>query len=145
MSVPTGMRVQREGVADFGSGVRAADHCGAYLEAVGGDDIRFAAVYVVEKGDAGRTVGVVLDALYYGRYSVFVSLKVNDTVSTLVTATNVPGGEVTFGVAAAGGFLTDCKRFFRRSSSDGTFEYADNFVPLPGSCGLEFSYCHLSN
>ena len=49
---------------------------------------------------------------------------------------------MTFGVAAAGRFLTDCKRLLWRSSSDGSFEYANNFVSLARCGGLEFSYCH---
>ena len=47
-----------------------------------------------------------------------------------------------FGVATSGGFLADCKRFLRCSSSDRTFEYTYNLVSLPRCRGLEFSYCH---
>ena len=49
---------------------------------------------------------------------------------------------MTLGIAAAGRFFTDCKRFLRCSSSDCTFKYTDNLVSLPRSGGLEFSYCH---
>ena len=42
---------------------------------------------LVEKGDAGRPVGVVLDALDYCGDSVEISLKVYDTVFALVSAT----------------------------------------------------------
>ena len=49
---------------------------------------------------------------------------------------------MTLGVAAAGRFLADCKRFFWRSGSDYTLEYANNLVSLPRCGGLEFSYCH---
>ncbi len=133
---------QGKSVSYFGSGISAAEERRTYLEAVGGDDVGLDAVNVVEKGDAGRPVGVVLDALYYCGDSVEISLKVYDTVFALVSATKVTGGEMAFVVATAGGAHTDCKRFFRCCSSDCTFEYTDNFVTLPGGCGLEFSYCH---
>ena len=59
-----------------------------------------------------------------------------------MASTQVTVGEMALGVATAGRFFTDCKRFFWRSSSDCTFEYANNFVSLPRCSGLEFSYCH---
>ena len=133
---------QRQAVAYFGSHVFAGNHGGADFEAVGRDDVRFGTVDVIQQGNACRAVGVVLDALDYGGYAVFVSLKVYDTVLAFVATAQVSGGEVAFGVASAAGALTDCKRFLRCSSSDGTFEYTDNFVSLPGGGGLEFSYCH---
>ena len=54
---------QGKSVSYFGSGISAAEERRTYLEAVGGDDVGLDAVNVVEKGDAGRPVGVVLDAL----------------------------------------------------------------------------------
>ena len=109
---------QGKSVADFGCCVGTAEKRCAYLKAVGGDDIGLNAVGVAEKSDAGRAVGVVLDRLNYCRYSVAISLKVYDTVFTLVPTAKVSSGEVAFVVAAAGGAFTDCKRFFRCRSSE---------------------------
>lgn len=75
---------QRQAVAYFGSHVFAGNHGGADFEAVGRDDVRFGTVDVIQQGDACRAVGVVLDALDYGGYAVFVSLKVYDTVLAFV-------------------------------------------------------------
>ena len=89
---------QGKSVSYFGSGISAAEERRTYLEAVGGDDVGLDAVNVVEKGDAGRPVGVVLDALYYCGDSVESSLKVYDTVFALVSTTKVASGEMTFGI-----------------------------------------------
>ena len=104
---------QGKGVADFGSGFGAADNGCAYFETVGGYDVCFCAVDVVEEGDAGRAVGIVLDALYYGGDAVFVSLKVYETEFALVAASKVTGGKVALGVTAARGAFSDCKRLLR--------------------------------
>ena len=117
---------QGECVAHFGSGVGAAEECAAYFKAVGGDDVGFNAVHVVEKSDASRAVGVVLDRFHYCGNAVAISLKVNDTVFTFVPTTKVASGEMAFVVTTAGGTFTDCKRFFRCSSSDCTFKDTDD-------------------
>lgn len=89
-----GDAAQRKGVADFGSGFGAAEECGADLESVGCDDVGFNTVDVVEKGDAGTAVGVVLDALHYCGDSVAISLEVYNAVFAFVATTEVPGGNL---------------------------------------------------
>jgi hypothetical protein len=79
-------------ITHFGSGIGAAENCCSDFQAVGCDDISFSSVDVVKERDAGRTVGIVLDRFYYCGNSVFVSLKVNDTVFAFVTTTKVTCG-----------------------------------------------------
>ena len=103
MSVPTGILLSGRALPTSAA-VGAAQNGSTYFKAVGGDDVGLCTVYIVEKGDAGRAVGIVLDALYYCGNAVVISLKVDDTVFTLVTTTKVAVGEVAFVVAAAGAF-----------------------------------------
>lgn len=146
---------QGKSVADFGSCVGTADYGLADFESVGCNDVGFCAVYVVKEGDAGLTVRIVLDCFYYGRYSIFGSLEVDDAVVALVAAAHVAVGQMAFGVTAAGGTLSTDKRFLWCISSGGAhdclaadfnglgaLEYTNNFVTLARSSGLEFFYCH---
>src|SRR5262249_939445 len=61
---------QRQAVADLRLDLRAADDLVAGLQPVRGEDVRLGAVLVLEQGDAGRAVRVVLDRLDGGRHAV---------------------------------------------------------------------------
>src|SRR4051794_17351120 len=85
--VAQGQRVARADVGLLAALQRVADaHLGR------GDDVALLTVEVVEQGDAGVAVGVVLDGGDLGRHAVLVPLEVDDAVLALVAATAVTGG-----------------------------------------------------
>ena len=92
----------RQGVArpDLGA-LTAAQHV-ADLDPGRGQDVALLAVVVVEQGDAGVAVGVVLDGGHRGRHAVLVALEIDDAVLLLVAAAAVAGRLAAVGVAAAG-------------------------------------------
>ena len=64
---------QRQAVADARLGLGAAHHVVARLQPVRGEDVRLLAVLVLEQGDAGRAVRVVLDRDDRGRHAVLLA------------------------------------------------------------------------
>ena len=67
----------------------------------GREDVALLAVRVVQQGDAGRAVRVVLDRRDLGRHAVLVALEVDHAVAALVAAALVPGRDAPVVVAAA--------------------------------------------
>ena len=49
---------------------------------------------------SSRTIRVVLDGGHLGRYAILVALEIDDTITTLVAAALVTGGDATVVVAA---------------------------------------------
>ena len=82
------------------SGGAAADGV-ALLDADGAEDVGLRAVLVLEEGDAGRAVGVVLDVLDGRGAVVLDALEVDETVETLVAAAAETGGDAAEVVASA--------------------------------------------
>src|SRR5690606_31894486 len=93
---------QRQVVADLDvRGRTALDH-GALEQVLGSHDVALLTVCVVQQGDAGGAVGVVLDVSDLGRHTVLVvATEVDDAVGTLVTATVVASRDTSLVVAAA--------------------------------------------
>ncbi len=94
--------LQGEGVAQVGSDILAADYGLSYLKAVRGDHVCLFTVLVVEQGDACRAVGIVFYGLDDCGNTVFVSLEIDQTQFSLMSAATVAGRQVARGVAAAG-------------------------------------------
>ena len=92
-SVPRGMPLSGQGVADQDVGVLAGQHGAAHFQPVGGQDVALLAVRVDQQGDAGGAVGVVLDGGDPGRHVRLVALEVDDAVALLVPAADVAGGD----------------------------------------------------
>src|SRR4029453_4275774 len=61
-------------------------------QAGGGDDVALLAVQVVQQGQAGGTVGVVLDRRHLGRHAVLGAAEVHRGGALLVAAAPVAGG-----------------------------------------------------
>src|SRR5438552_491874 len=79
----------------------AAEDLVARLQPLGGQDVRLLAVLVLQQGDPGRPVGVVLDADHRGPDVVLAALEVDDAVPPLVPAAAEPGADDPLVVAAA--------------------------------------------
>src|SRR5690606_34236539 len=93
---------QRHGVAHLGLRLGAADDGAAHVQLVGGEDVALLAVGVVEQGDAGAAVRVVLDRGDLGGHAFLVATtEVDDAVATLVAAATEARGDAPVVVAAA--------------------------------------------
>ena len=94
---------QRQGVAQAGFGLGTGVHGGAHGQALGGQDVALLAVGVVQQGDAGAAVGIVLDGGDLGGHARLVTaLEVDDAVQTLVPAADEAAGDAATVVASAG-------------------------------------------
>src|SRR5215218_1671837 len=92
--------LQRQGVARLDVGALARLHQVADLEAGRGQDVALLAVQIVEQGQAGGAVRVVLDRRHLGRHAILGPAEVDDPVALLVAAALVPGGDAPVDVAA---------------------------------------------
>ena len=124
-----------EGVADFGGNAIARFDFLTDLETLGSNDVAFLTVGIAHEGNAGTTVGVVLNGLDCGGDTVLVALEVDDTVEFLVTAADVALSHLTLVVAAAGLAEADYQALLRLGSGD-VIVGNDEFVALAGGCGF---------
>src|SRR5690606_30279766 len=82
-----GDEAQRQGVACHRLGLRAADDLAADRDALGRQDVALLAVDVVQQGDVGAAVGVVLDCGDLGRHALLLAApEVDAAVAALVAA-----------------------------------------------------------
>src|SRR5579859_4037015 len=77
---------QGQCIAFFEGGARPAHQRVAYLQAQRGQDIALFAVHVMQQGDAGGSVRVILDGGNLRGDTVLVPLEINDTQVALVAA-----------------------------------------------------------
>ncbi len=91
---------QGKAVADLGSDAAAGGDNLSYLDAVGSDDIPLLAVLILDEGDAGAAVRIILDGQNGCGALILVAEEVDDTVHPLVAAADVANGHLA-GVVAA--------------------------------------------
>ena len=119
----------------------ARNECHTYLQTIRSNDISFLTISVEQQSDTSRTVGIVFNCLNHCGNTVFLSLEIDESELSLVTATHVAHGHLTNVVTTAGRVLTTYKRFFWYRCSN-LFEGTNSFVSLPRCCGLKCTYCH---
>ena len=95
------MYLQRQRVARADVGALAGLEQVADSDSGRGKDVPLLAVEVMEEGDAGVAVRVVLDRRHLGRDAVLVATEVDDPVALLVAASSVTGGLAAVAVTAA--------------------------------------------
>src|SRR5690606_2813014 len=93
---------QRKRIANFDRRIRTGNDLIPGLDAAGGDNITPLAVGIKYQSDIRRAVGIVLDPLDARRDAVLVALEVDDAVTPLVAAADMPGRDTTLVVATAG-------------------------------------------
>ena len=123
--------LERHAVADARLNVfRSALNHVAGLETFRRQDVRLHAVLILDQGDAGRAVRIVLDADDRGGLTVLDALEVDDPILALVTTPTEPGADDALVVAAAlFGFGTQ-QRLFRLLLAVGDVgEIADRTLP----------------
>ena len=113
-----GDAAQSEGIAGLDVGLVARfDHV-ALLDAHGSEDVTLFTVGIVQKSNAGGTVGIVFDFGDAGGNAHLVALEVDDAVQTLMTAATATARNAAVVVAAALLAQTFGERLFRRRSGD---------------------------
>src|SRR5918998_4818534 len=96
-----GYPVEGKRVAHVHLGIWPALDDGADREVARREDVALLAVVVVQEGDVGRTVRVVLDRRDRGGDTVLAPLEVDETIGGLVSAADVAGGYAAVVVAPA--------------------------------------------
>ena len=94
---------QRESVAGLDVGICAASYRVAYAELIGSEDISLLAVLVLNESDESGTVRIVFDSLYFRVHTELVSLEVDNSVLSSVSAALMSDGDTS--VAVASGML----------------------------------------
>tara|TARA_B100000700_G_scaffold293949_1_gene355433 strand:+ start:987 stop:1580 length:594 start_codon:yes stop_codon:yes gene_type:complete len=77
----------------------------ANLDALWRQDVTLLPIVVVEQQDSATAIRVVLNRSNLGRYPIFISAKIDDSVLALVAATTVTGRLASVVVATAGAGL----------------------------------------
>src|SRR5215831_46007 len=116
------------------------DHV-AGLEPERRDDVALLAVPVVEQGDAGRSIRIVLDCLDDGGDPELLPAKIDVAQHALVPAPAVANGDATGGVAPIAPALRRQQALFRRRPSD-LLVGEERHVATCRRRGLDASNCH---
>ena len=93
--------LEGQSVTGLDVGVGAGHNLVANLQTIGSQDVALDAVLILDEGDEGRTVRIVLQSLDSGRHIKLVALEVDDTVLDAVAAAVMADGDLA-GVVAAG-------------------------------------------
>jgi hypothetical protein len=88
-------------VSRFDVGAGACHYGVADFKTYGLKDVSLFTVFIFEKGDESRTVGIILNALYRCGHSDLVSLKINYTILCANAAAAMTDGDSSVAVTAA--------------------------------------------
>src|SRR2546426_7696207 len=105
--VPYGQSIAREDI-----GVAAGLHRHADFQADRVQDVALLPVGVVQQSQPRRAVRVIFDGHHARGDAGFIAAEIDDAVLALVTATAMPSGDFTVGIAPAGAFLGFSQRLF---------------------------------
>src|SRR5258706_4531459 len=134
---------QREGVADAQWRFFPALDRVAYFEPKRRQDVALLAVLVMDEGDAGAAVGVVLDGRDLAGNAVLVALEVDLSVELAVAAALVACGDAALVVAAGVGGQRFDERLLGFVGGD-LVESGDGHESASGAGWLELSNRHSS-
>ena len=132
---------KRKSVADLRSDARAGFENLTYLQSVRSDDVSLLPVLVLNERDTCAAVRVILYCQYCCFAIVLCTVEIDDTVHSLVSATDVTHGHLT-GVVASARFLERLKQCLVRLLGGNVVKSADNHSPGSRSYRFEFSCCH---
>ena len=111
------------GIADSGRQLPTAAGASAPLRTwspafrpFGGQDVSLLAVDVVQQGDPGAAVRIVLDRVDHGRNAVLVAAEVDQPQLPLVAAAAMPGGDLALVVPPALALLRRQQTLDRRGA-----------------------------
>ena len=95
-------KAQREGIANLALRLGTAHHRGTYLQALGGHDVAFLTIGVLQQGEPSGTDRIIFDGRHLGRYSQLVALEINETNLLLMSTADRAGGDPPVTVAPPG-------------------------------------------
>ena len=104
---------ERQAVAYFNIGFRTAGNNVANLESLRSQDVTFFTVCILEQSDAAGTVRIVFDSSYFSRNIILVSLEIDDSVLTFMTAALMANCHFAGAIATAMIMNRSQKGFFR--------------------------------
>ena len=116
----------------------------ADLEPVRCQDVILGAVCIMQQGDIGRAIGIVLERCDYRRNPIARALEVDHAQTPLVAAAAMAHGHAAAIVAAAGFLDRLQQRFLRRLPSQFR-EVGDLHEALAGRARIQLNYCHLTS
>jgi len=96
-----GDEAKRHTIARFDFRAFAAANGRANLDTNRCEDVALFAVLVMQQSDASGPVRVILDAGNLRRHTIFITLEVDQTILTLVTAANPTACDATVVIAPA--------------------------------------------
>src|SRR5690606_6990467 len=73
----------------------------SHLNAFWSDDIGLSSIHIIQQCKTGGSVGIVFNCFNYSRYTVFVSLKINNSKSLLMSTANISGGHLSCAISTA--------------------------------------------
>ena len=119
MDIGTGRNIlQRKCITDSDFYIFSGKNCHSNSQSFRSQDVAFFTVRINQKGDIGAAVRIIFDGGNLCRNSIFVSLKVNDTIKLLGTAAMMTDSDFAVVVAACRVLDTNSQRFFRRALGD---------------------------
>ena len=133
---------KRKCVTNLRRRIRSRHQSATYLQSIRSNDISFFTISIKQQSDTSRTVRIIFNCFNDCWNTVFISLEINNTEFSLMTATDIAHCHFTYMVTTTSRTLSIYKRFFWYRCSN-FFKSTNNFVSLPRCCGLKFTYCHL--
>ena len=113
----------------------------SYFQSVWRNDVSLFAIFIFYQCDTCAAVRIVLYSEHLCLAVVLVTQEIDDTVHSLMAATDVTHCHFTLIVTTAC-LLERGKQRFVRGLAGNVIECADYLVSLTGSYRFEFSYCH---
>ena len=99
--MPGGMFFSGRQLPTFGGASAPLSTSAPASRPVGAEDVALLAVDIVQQGDAGAAVRIVLDRIDLGRHAILVAAEIDQAIHPLVTAAAMPGRDPPLVVAAA--------------------------------------------
>ena len=90
-----------EAVADFNIGFRTAGDYVADLQTFRSEDVAFFTICILQQCDAAGTVWIVFNGCDFSRNAIFISLEIDDSVLTFMSAALVTNGGLTGAITTA--------------------------------------------
>ena len=128
-------------IARLWSNFLAGNHGGADFETERGKDVGLHTIFILDEGDAAGAVRIVFDADHGCWHVILAALEVNETIVTLVTTTDVAGGDAA-GVVTTAGALERAEEALLRLALRNLVERREILVACGWSVWLEIFQGH---
>src|ERR1700722_18012565 len=103
-------------------------HLVAHFQSLRSQNITFFPIGIIKQRHIGRTVGIVLDRSHACRDIFLISLKIDNSIALLMSASLMSAGDVSIVIAAASTVFGKQKRLGRFNNLARTFYPCQGFV-----------------